>query len=94
MCGPLNTSHVWGMALGHLQVRDITFVGALGWQHCALNVPRGPEPRHVSQGQMAVVRDIQGVGALLSGAAGLTEASEDRPRGPCGGPGVFLKPFT
>lgn len=48
----------------------------------------GLELCHVSQGQAAVVRDIQGVGALLSGV-GLTESSEDGPRGSCVVPSAF-----
>lgn len=54
------------------------------------NVQHGLEPCHVSQGQAVVVRDIQEVGALLSGV-GLTEPSEDGPRGLCVGSGTLLE---
>lgn len=54
------------------------------------NVQHGLELCQVSQGQTVVVRDIQGVGALLSGV-GLTEPSEDGPRELCVGPGILLE---
>lgn len=72
-CGSLNpepwVEHGFGSIAGHLEALLVT-LGA--------NVQHGLEPCHMSQGQTVVVRDIQGVGALLSGV-GLTETSEDGP---------------